>query len=116
MPTHTEFKGTDNVTETKLSGQLEANLKLFIDWALLGTGAYTNVTLPASPTTTPGRHRLRLSDDPSMSSGRVWEAFRKDWVWETGVNRTVAPISVSGVWVNGSFKPLSTTGTFRPYH
>lgn len=112
MPTHTEFKGVSHSNESLLSGQLEANLKLLVDWALLGVGAYTNVRLPASPTTTAGAHRLRLSDDPDYTAGKVWEAFRKDWVWETGVLRTPAPINVSGVWVGGSFKPLSSTGTY----
>ncbi len=112
MPTYTEFKGVDSVHQSLLSGQLEANLKLFLDWALLGVGAYANVRLPASPTGTAGPHRLRLADDPDYTAGRVWESFRKDWVWETGVLRTPAPIDVSGVWVAGLFKPLSSTGTY----
>jgi len=112
MPSHTRFKGVASSNESLLSGQLEANLKLFFDWALLGVGAYANITLPASPTGTAGAHRLRLSDDPNYTQGRVWEAFRKDWVWETGVQRTPAPINISGVWTNGTFRSLSSTGTY----
>jgi hypothetical protein len=112
VPTSTQFKGVNSSAQQLLSGQLAANLKLFLDWACLEAGAYATVTLPASPTTTAGPHRLRPSDDPDYLPGRVWEGYRKDWVWETGVAWAPAPIDVSGVWVNGSFKPLDSVGPY----
>jgi hypothetical protein len=112
MPTYTTLRGPASVTDKLLSEQLEANLKMFLDWALLGLGGFADVKLPAAPTTTAGGHRLRLSDDTRFAQGRAWEGFRKDWVWETGVGGSREPVHVSGVWVNGAFKVTGATGTY----
>jgi hypothetical protein len=113
MPTHTELKGVSDVTQSLSSEQLETNLKMFLDWALLAAGGFADVKLPAAPTTTPGPHRLRLSDDPRFVQGQCWEGFKKDWVWETGVSGSRQPVSISGVWVNGTFQPATGVGTYR---
>lgn len=52
--------------------------------------------------------RLRPVTDPSYDDGAVWEAHRKDWVWESGVEYSVQPIRVSGVYVDDIFVPVGT--------
>lgn len=38
------------------------------------------------------------------TDGQVWEGFRKDWVWETGIGWTGSPpIQVSGVYIDDIF-------------
>jgi hypothetical protein len=50
---------------------------------------------------------LRVANDPNYQSGRVWRGFRENWVWETGINRSTQPISISGLYVNNTFLPYS---------
>jgi hypothetical protein len=50
---------------------------------------------------------LRMANDPNYQQGRVWQGFRQNWVWETGVSATTQPIALSGVYVNNNFLPYS---------
>lgn len=106
--------GVSEAGDSLLSDQLEFGLWGYFNWAFLGVGAFTNVTIPASgqyPYGAP-RHRLRMSEDPNYLAGQVWEGFRKDWVWETGVDYRTQPIRVSGVYVGGGFHPLAPSGPY----
>lgn len=107
---YTQFKGVSSIGKTLVMNELENNLKTFLDWGFLNIGAFQNVNIPASSSFGGSFSNLKMSADPSFSTGRVWESIRKDWVWETGVvfsgnGQTMSPISISGVWVNGSFYP-----------
>lgn len=44
----------------------------------------------------------------------MWEGFRKDWVWESGVEYHTQPIRVSGVYVADTFRALGS-GDFVDY-
>src|SRR5688572_20121040 len=84
------------VGQRLLLNELEANLKMYFDWALLLLGNWTNIdySLAGPNTTLPGNSdpaKLRLVDDPAYTSGQVWEGYRKDWVWEQGINY-VSPV------------------------
>jgi hypothetical protein len=108
MPTHTNFRDVSHVSDPLLSDQLESNWALFIQWALLGVGGFQNVEKSQSGCYGADLSRLRPVTDPYLGSGLVWEGFRKDWVWETGVEYPLQPIRVSGVYVNESFLPLAS--------
>lgn len=115
MPTHTSLRGLSTIGEAGLSAQLEYNVLYFLQWGLLGLGAFA--TVERSQASASGFYggdmsRLRLSEDPNYSGGQVWEGFRKDWVWETGIECSTQPIRVSGVWVNGTFHPTSGVGSY----
>jgi len=112
MADHTSLKGFDNIGDSLLSDQLESNICAFFQWGLLGKGAFWNVTIPSSGLYGGHFHRLRPVADPSYTNGQVWEGFRGDWVWETGVEYSRQPIRVSGVFVNGSFQPVTGVGTY----
>ena len=55
-----------------------------------------------------------------MPPGQCWEGFRKNWVWQSGVNNSPAPFvnsdpdypGISGVYVDSVFYPTSGTGTY----
>ena len=80
-------------------------MKWFLDWAFLGIGGWSNVTMPTSGAFGGTFDTLRLVNDPSYSNGQVWEGARKDWVWETGSSyEGYDPIQISGVYVNGVLK------------
>lgn len=110
---HTRLKGLTEIGSALLSDQLETNLVSFFNWGLLGVGAFFNVSIPTSGAFGGDKHRLRLATDPYYDDGQVWQGYRQDWVWETGVDYSVQPIRVSGVRVNGTFYPSSTTGVYK---
>lgn len=108
------LKGTTSISEDLLSTQLEANIVSFFNWGMLNIGGFTNYQRPNSGPSSENRNRLRLVKDPNYASGRVWEGFRRDWVWESGVYTqpsTYQPIQVSGVWVDTVFYPIIIPAT-----
>jgi hypothetical protein len=45
----------------------------------------------------------------------VWEAYRKNWVWESGISATTQqPISISGLFINNTF--YATGNVSKPYY
>lgn len=112
MPTHTRLRGFDNYHDAGLSETLEINFKFLLDWAFAGLGAFGTTTYAASGWYGGDPSRLRLSEDPNYSRGQVWQGFRGNWVWETGVEGGTQPVRVSGVYVNGTFYGVATTGAY----
>lgn len=112
MPSYTQFNGVSNVGDSLLMDQVEANLTDFFQWGFLSVGGFFNVTIPTSGYYGGNQHQLRLCEDTYYSQGQVWEGFRKDWVWETGVANARQPIRVSGVYVNGAFHSIASTGNY----
>ena len=106
-----KFKLVSHIGNDHLMNQLESNMKIYLDWAMLNIGGFTNVERPQSGAYGGDFSVLRRVDDPYYTAGRVWESARKDWVWETGVDYTDAtgggpynpyPITTGSVLVNGS--------------
>lgn len=112
MSTNTTLRGVSVIHEPTLSDQLESNLIEFFNYGFLNIGGFVNVTINTSGAYGGQPYKLRLSEDHRYTSGQVWEGFRKDWVWESGVECAVQPISISGIFVNSTFYPLSTSGAF----
>ena len=98
----TTFQSVDQIGKTLLNSEREANLKAFMVWAFLGIGGWFDVTIPTSGAYGGTFDKLRAVSDPSYTEGQIWEAARKDWVWETGPPYAdYDPINISGVWVDG---------------
>jgi len=95
-------KHVTELGQTLLTSQLESNLKTYWDWGLLEVGGFSNVSIPTSGAYGGTFDRLRLVDDPAYTLGQVWETARKDWVWETGLDYSVAPTDISGVYINST--------------
>ena len=112
MATHTSFKNVTSINQSTLSDQIESNVASFFNWGFLGIGGFFNVTIPSSGAYGGLAHQLRRSEDSRYSAGQVWEGFRKNWIWESGVDYSTQPISISGVYVNGTFYPSNTTGAY----
>jgi hypothetical protein len=116
MSTYTSLKGISNFGDAQLTQQLEHNLVEFFKWGLLGVGAFFNVTIPSSGAYGGVYNRLRpVTEDLNYTDGQVWEGFRKDWIWESGIEYGYQPIQISGVYVNNVFYPSSTAGTYSHY-
>ncbi len=97
---NTVLRGVTELGFSLVSDQIESNLITFFDWGLLQVGGFFNTTFPAVGS------RLRKVNDPDYKPGQIWEGYRQGWVWESGIpGTTYQPISISGVWVNGVFRP-----------
>ena len=112
MPDYTELKGFTQIGDSTLTSIIQDNIIEFYDWGLLNKGNYFNITIPTSGQYGGDKHRLRLVDDPNYTKGQVWEAYRSNWVWQSGIDQADQPINISGVHVNGTFHSKTTTGTY----
>ena len=91
--------GKETISSTLLYGVID-----FFQWGLLVAGGFQNITLGTSGSFGGSRDRLRPVKDANYTDGQVWEGFRPDWVWETGIPTdyiTYQPIRVSGVYIDG---------------
>jgi hypothetical protein len=107
MPTHTKFKGVTNIGDSLASDQIQTNLKFWLDWAFLEIGGFSNVSVAQSGVYGGDYSRLRLSEDPNYEQGSVWEGFRMDWVWESGIEYSHQPMRVSGIFIDNVYSPAN---------
>ena len=120
MSDYLNLKGFNNVFDTTLNNELQDNIVEFLDWALLQKGNYQNVSLNELSPNNEDYSLLRMSTVTSYPSGTVWEGFRQNWVWQSGVSYNPAPIvgnnsskpGISGVYVNNQFYPSNTNGQY----
>lgn len=113
-----KFKGITSWKKDAHTNNVLYGVIDFFRWGFLGIGAYQNITQnPAVSGVFGGdRFQLTLDNDPNYTDGQVWRGYKKDWVWESGVNFSPAPIVASGVYFNEVFyETSSTTGAFSHY-
>jgi hypothetical protein len=107
------FNNIDNINAAPAISYLEDSIKMFVDYALLEIGSFINVNRPTLDiNNNSGFHKLNYVNDPSLPN-RVWEAQRKDWVYESEiVYKGNNPINIDGIYVNNTFIPTSDTGQY----
>lgn len=116
------LKGFSTVFDSTLSNDIQDGIVEYFDWELLNKGNYFNVSLGE---TIDGKDysRLKPSTSENFATGKVWEGFRKNWVWQSGVNydpppfvgSNIAKPGISGIYVNDAFYSSSTSGTYSHY-
>lgn len=106
---YTNFKGIQNIGDATLTEEIESNLKTFFDWAFLNQGAFFSVMRPQTGAYGGIEHVLLPVKDPNYDEGQVWQTFRQNWVWETGVGYSPQPINISGIYVSGTFYSLNNS-------
>lgn len=110
------LRGITNFGDATVINQVRENLISMFDYGLLEKGAYINVEIPTTGTYGGNDHQLRLVNDPRYNAGQVWQSFRSNWVWESGLGALTSTDNaypgVSGVYVNNTFYPTSTTGAY----
>lgn len=109
-----DLKGFDSVKETSDSNELLDSIVEWLDWGLLQKNNYFNVPYGKLDNSGKDLSKLKLSTDKRFAEGRSWEAIRPNWVWQD-LEVEQPPTVASGVRVNGTFYPLSTTGMFAHY-
>lgn len=102
------FQHVNAIGEKNAVAGLEDNLKSFLDWSFLNIGGFVNVYSNTSGLYGSTFDTLKPVSDPSQKA-KLWEAPRKDWVYESGVSfESTSPIEISGVYLNGTFLPAPT--------
>jgi hypothetical protein len=122
MANYDGLKGFTSINDYSLNNNIQDALVEYFDWALLEKGNYFNVTKGETSPNGLDMSRLRLSSNDSYTSGQVWEGFRKNWVWQSGVSGIgmASPKvgsnanfpGISGIYVNNQFQPNSGVGTY----
>ena len=112
---HTRLANLNNAQDATLSNILLDNLVALYDWGLLDRGQFYNIQIPQSGIYGGDRHKLRLAGDPNYASGQVWEGYRQNWVWESGIEATTEqPTRISGVFVDDTF--YATGNVTKPFY
>ncbi len=95
--------------------QVGENLIAFFEWGLLEAGFYDDVRIYSlgdddSPYAAP--ETLKPVAVPKIADGKVWQAEYRNWVYESGLESTRQPIQVSGIYVDGGFHSVASTGQY----
>jgi hypothetical protein len=114
------LRGFNSVFDITLNNEIQDNIVEFLDWGLLEKGNYFNVSLGEMSSNNVDLSRLNLSNSDHYPSGKAWESLHKNWVWQSGINHNPQPITtnnlnipgISGIYVNNTFYPSSTSGTY----
>ena len=117
------LKGFDSVFDSNPNNEIQDNLLEFFDWGLLNKGNYFNVTLGELSPRGADYSRLRSVNEKRYVAGQAWKGYKRNWVWQSGVGYSPAPLvgaddtrpGISGVYVNNTFYPSDTTGTYEHY-
>lgn len=117
------LKGFSSVFDSTLTNDIQDGIIEYFDWALLEKGNYFNVSLGETAPNGEDYSRLKVSSNDNYVAGAAWDAFRGNWVWQSGVSYSPSPVvgtdntrpGISGVYVNDVFYPTSTTGTYAHY-
>lgn len=102
------LKGIGQFHRPTLSANLSAGLISFFDWGFTNVGAYHNVSISESGIYGGDRSRLRPAQTGYHTNGRVWEGYRGNWVWQSGIAQSTQPVDISGVFINSAFVPVGT--------
>jgi len=115
----TYLKGFTSFGDATITADIRENLISWLDYGLIEKSGYINVQIPTVGYYGGSEHQLRVVDDPRYTYGQVWEGFRSNWVWESGLGALTSTDNaypgVSGVYVGGDFYPTSATGTYAHY-
>ncbi len=120
---YNSLSGFDDVRDLGLNNEIQDSLVEYFDWTLLEKGNYFNVTLGEEAPNGEDYSKLRVSSNDHYDSGRVWEGFRKNWVWQSGTGYSPDTLTntdenwpgVSGVYIEGNFEPTSGVGQYAHY-
>lgn len=110
------FKSVDSIGYTMLMNELEINLKYWFDWSFLKIGAWNDVQVNTAGAYGGDVSQLRPVEDPNpeYSNGQVWEACRKDWIWENGISYT-NPFTNTEFFPESILVYINGVGASSPY-
>ena len=115
MATHTSLKNLTDISDKVPSEILKDNMIVFLDWSFINAGGFFNINIGSSGAYGGERDNLGPVDDPHFNDGQVWQAIRKNWVWESGT-ALGTPIGISGVYIDTTFYGIETVGTYAHHY
>jgi hypothetical protein len=114
--------GFNNIFDATLNNQLLDSLVEYFDWELLQKGNYFNSSLGETSPRGFDYSKLKLTSHPHFATGKAWDGFRANWVWQSGINPSgvTAPLvgtndakpGLLGVYVDDVFYPSTTAGDY----
>lgn len=111
------FQLVNNINDKSVISAIEDNVKDFLNYSFLKIGGFINVLIPTSGISGGDFSTLKPSYSPECPSGTVWEAPKKNWVYESEINfNGSSPISITGVYVNNTLYPAPTGNNTLSYH
>lgn len=113
MTNPTQLRGFQNSQDITLSNILLRNFISFYDWGFIDKGGFTNVKIPSTGMYSGDKHKLQPVTTPNYPNGKVWQAFKSNWMWESGVS-IGSPVSISGIYVNNTFRAVGNN--VQPYY
>lgn len=102
------FDNVSSFSDYSLIAQVEENLKMYLDYSFLNIGGFVNVS---SGNTIYGINNAKatVSEANGYAIGKVWETYRKDWIYESGISfNNSTPLNISGIYINNIFLPSPT--------
>lgn len=113
----THFQHVNHIGEKSVISILEHNIKDFLNYGFLNLGGFVDVNIPTSGMYGGDFSILKPAYHPSLPSGTIWEAPRKDWVYESDImHEGRSPLGVSGIYINNSFIPGPTGNNNYQYY
>lgn len=110
------LKGFTTFGDATVTTHVRENLISFLDYGLISKSGFINVEIPSTGYYGGNDHQLRPVSDPRYTDGQVWEGFRSNWVWESGIDALTSNDNtypgVSGVYIDDDFYPVSTIGDY----
>jgi len=101
-----QFQHVSHIGQKSVISSLEHNIKDFLNYSFLKIGGFIDVTITTQGIAGGDFSTLKPAYSPSCPSGTVWEAPRKDWIFENEINHEDRfPITVQGVYINNDFIP-----------
>jgi hypothetical protein len=100
------LKGLSDIGDKSSIEMLKYSVISWLDFGFITAGAYYNIDVETSGQYDGDVSRLQYIDVKGYTDGRVWQASRSNFVWESGIAKGT-PVDISGVYVDSS---LVTTG------
>ncbi len=105
MPDHLKLSKVSNYGDPGFSSEAGTSLVAFLQWGFLEIGAFQNVQINQQAAYSGDVSRLHPVTDTRRPSGVVWGGLRREWVYESGLDFATQPIPISGIFVDGVFRP-----------
>lgn len=111
------FQQVSSIGEKSTISLLEDNIRDFLNYSFLKIGGFIDVNIPTSGISGGDFATLKPSYSPECPSGTVWEAVRKNWVYESGIGHEDRfPIAIEGINVNNTLYPTPTGNSTLSYY
>lgn len=96
-----QLKNFTTINQISHSINLEHNIAQFFDYGTLLISGYQNIYFNSTDYAGRPIGTLKPMESRQYSSGKVWEAYRTNWAWQSGSG--INPVNISGIYINGVF-------------